>query len=173
MRPARAKLAIAAILGLVTAAAGCGPSHSSAAAGSSSAPSATPAPAPTTSPAPVAGVTYPGVIADCTSAPAQRLSIRPAFIVLACADNGLGVQKLAWATWGASTATGQGTLWEHICVPYCAASAKSAYYPVTVTLSQVKTSALGQWFSKLTLTWRGKPPPVTTPDAFPLDAPES
>ena len=93
--------------------------------------------------------------------------------MLACADNGLGVQKLAWATWGASTATGQGTFWEHICVPYCAASTKYAYYPVTVTLSQVKNSALGQWFSKLTLTWRGKPPPVTTPDAFPLDAPDS
>jgi hypothetical protein len=92
--------------------------------------------------------------------------------VLACADDGLGVQKLAWTTWGASTATGQGTFWEHVCVPYCAASNTYAYYPATLTLSHVKTSALGWWFTKLTLTWMGKRPSVM-PDAFPLDAPDS
>jgi hypothetical protein len=64
----------------------------------------TPPPAPGASPPPAAGplpvpaVTHPGVIADCTSAPPHRLSIRPATIVLACADDGLGVQKLAWTT---------------------------------------------------------------------------
>ena len=43
-------------------------------------------------------------------------------------------------------------------MPYCAASSYVAYYPVTVTLSQVKTSALGSGSAELTLTWRGKPP---------------
>jgi hypothetical protein len=121
----------------------------------------------------VVGATDPGVIADCTSAPPKQLSIRPATIVLTCADGGLGVQKLAWATWGASTATGRGTFWAHVCTPSCAASGTYAYYPVAVTLSQVKTSARGEWFSKLTVTWPGQRPPGTMPDAFPLDAPDS
>jgi hypothetical protein len=194
------KLTTAAILGMLTAVAvaGCGPGHSNAAASSptgtkvtssvsansplqpataspvptpSSAPPASPP--PTVSSPPVPGATYPGVIADCTGAPPQQLSIRPATIVLTCADGGLGVQKLAWTTWGASTATGRGTFWIHVCVPYCAASRTYAYYPVAVTLSQVKASALGKWFSKLTVTWPEKPPSSTMPDAFPLDAPDS
>lgn len=205
MRTARTKLAVAVAAGLLTAVAGCGPGHSSTAAGSrptakttpavpagsptqpaapSSAPAtaspvATPPVATTTGPPPAAssppvpGSTYPGVIADCTSAPPHRLSIRPAAIVLACADNGLGVQQLTWTAWGASTATGQGTFWEHVCTPYCAASSKYAHFPVSVTLSRVKTSAQGQWFSRLTVTWQGKRPSGTMPDVFPLEAPGS
>jgi len=91
--------------------------------------------------------------------------------VLTCADAGLGLQGLTWTRWGASAATGQGTVWEHVCTPSCAASGTYAYYPVAVALSRVKSSAREKWFSQLTVSWLAKPPPGPVPAAFPLDAP--
>jgi hypothetical protein len=44
------------------------------------------------------------------SAPPYPLSVRPATITLACADNGLGIQHMTWTSWTADAATGQGTL---------------------------------------------------------------
>jgi hypothetical protein len=110
------------------------------------------------------------VVADCTSAPPYRLSTRPGTITLACADDGLGVQDMTWGTWAASAATGQGKLWEKLCVPNCA-EGKTGTYPVAVTLSAVRSSASGPWFSRLTVSWEGQRPPGTTPSSFPLPKP--
>lgn len=123
----------------------------------------TPPPSPA-SPAPSATLPVPGVVADCIRAP-QQLSIRPAVITLACADDGLGVTNMTWTSWTTSAATGTGTLWEKLCKPNCA-DGQIGTYPVAVTLSAVKTSSQGPWFSRLTVTWEATRPPNQTPDSF-------
>jgi hypothetical protein len=103
------------------------------------------------------------VVADCTgpASVARQASTRPSSITLACADNGIGVQAVNWATWTSSGATGQGTLWLKLCQPNCA-TGKIAHYPVGVTLSDVQGPASGQWFRHLTITW-GSPRPSPLP----------
>ena len=88
----------------------------------------------------------------------------------ACADGGIGVEKMTWSNWTASSATGQGTFWENLCKPNCA-TGTIATYPVTVTLSAVRTSSHGQWFSLMTITWKANRPPNQTPSRLPLPAP--
>jgi hypothetical protein len=100
------------------------------------------------------------VVADCVGPAATR----PSIIRLTCADDGIGVQGVDWVTWTRSGATGHGTLWLNLCKPNCA-TGKFAYYPVGVTLSDVRASAHGQWFRYLTITWgspRPSPLPVST-----------
>ena len=153
---------VAAILGARLAAAACAGSAASTADGSHPATPTTSAPsypgttvpspvtarpasaAPTTSPAPSA-TPLPGV-ADCVGAP-NRLRVRPANITLACADNGWGVEKMAWTSWTTSAAMGRGTFWEKLCKPSCADS-RIGTYPAAVTLSAVKTSSQGPRFSR-------------------------
>lgn len=106
------------------------------------------------------------MVADCAKAP-DTLRLRPGYIVIACADGGLGVEKLTWTRWGTITATGQGELYENLCQPNCA-EGKFGTYPVLVRLSRVKTSARGAYFSELSVTWEGRRPPNSTSDSFPL-----
>jgi hypothetical protein len=110
------------------------------------------------------------VVADCAAAAPYSLSREPSSITLACADDGIGVQDMLWMSWTATAAKGSGLLWEKLCVPDCAAG-KVGYYPVVVTLSLVRASAKGQWFSELTVSWQGSRPPNQTPEAFTLTPP--
>jgi hypothetical protein len=99
-----------------------------------------------------------GVVADCVTAP-HGLSTRPAAIVLACADDGFGLEDMTWTSWTKARAAGQGTFRENLCQPSCAAGS-TATYPVAVTLSAVKASSIGPWFSLVTFTWKkGSRPP--------------
>jgi hypothetical protein len=126
------------------------------------------APTPTTSP-PV----HPKVISDCTAPPptAQQSTVKPTSIVLACADNGLGVEILTWTTWTANTATGTGKVWEKNCVPNCA-QGTVGYYPATITLSTVvNTASDGPLFSQLTARYQTTGPNGHTTDHFPLPLP--
>ena len=185
---ALSKLALCAVLGL--AAAGC--QGNQAGSGSATAPtapaghasggqstgagSATVATALPTATGPAAGApTLAGladvyVVADCAAAAPYSLSREPSSITIACADAGIGVQDMTWVTWTTTAATGSGLLWEKLCVPDCA-TGKIGYYPVDVTLSAVRASAKGQWFSELTVSWQGSRPPNRTPDAFTLMPP--
>ncbi len=106
------------------------------------------------------------MVADCAARP-DALSREPLSITVACADAGIGVQDMIWMSWTTTTATGSGLLWEKLCVPDCA-TGKIGYYPVDVTLSAVRASAKGRWFSKLTVSWQGRRPPNQTPSAFTL-----
>jgi hypothetical protein len=110
-----------------------------------------------------------GVIADCIVAP-HGLTIRPAAITLACADNGLGLENLTWASWTAASATGRGTLRENLCQPSCA-DGKTGTYPVAVILSAVRISSQGPWFSRVTFTWTGTRPPDPPENPLPLPPP--
>jgi hypothetical protein len=111
-------------------------------------------------------------VADCTSAPPYRLSVRPGSITLACADDGLGVEKVIWSSWTTSAAAGTGLFWEKLCQPNCA-DGKTGYYRARVRLSAVQESAQGPWFSRLIVTWQSTAPPPTTPDSYRLTPPDS
>lgn len=187
MKHAFSAFVLCAVLGVAIA--GCQGSQASSAAAPGSATAAAPptataaapsAPAsPTGTAAPPAAAPTPtataladaGVVSAC-DAPPHLLSREPSVIILACADAGIGVQDLTWTSWTASSATGQGVLWENECVPTasCGAS-KYSRYPVAVTLSAVKASAQGPWFSRLTVTWKDGRPPNQTPDTFSLEGP--
>ena len=110
------------------------------------------------------------VVADCAAAAPYALSREPASITLTCADAGIGVQDILWTSWTSSAATGSGLLWEKLCLPDCA-TGKIGYYPVDVTLTTVRASAKGPWFSELTVSWQGSRPPNRTPDTFTLMPP--
>ena len=115
-----------------------------------------------------------GVVANCDDAEPHPLSRRPSSIVLACADAGIGVQDLTWTGWKPASATGRGVFWENECVPTASCgSAQFSRYPVTVTLSAVKASTDGPWFSRLTVTWEAGRPANQTPDSFTLTPPGS
>ena len=109
------------------------------------------------------------MVANCAAAP-RDLSREPLSITLACADAGIGVRDMLWMSWTPTTATGSGLLWEKLCVPDCA-TGKIGYYPVDVTLSAVRSSAKGHWFSELRVSWQGSRPPNQTPDTFELMPP--
>jgi hypothetical protein len=161
--------AACALLGLSLTMAGCGAGNASSLGSPQATPKAAPASTTTTPPAPFA-VTR--VVADCTSALPYRLSLRPAAIALACADNGWGVEDMTWTSWTASVATGHGMFWDKLCEPSCAAG-KIGTYPVAVTLSAAKTSPRGQWFSLLTVTWEAAKPPRPAPGSFRLTPPRT
>jgi hypothetical protein len=118
---------------------------------------ATTAPAPASS-APAPAAALPGVVADCTT----TATIKPSAIVLACADDGAGVQGMTWTSWTATSATGTGTFYEKLCQPSCAAG-KVGTYPVKATLSNVQTSSRGAWFGSVTFTWGSPQPPAPLP----------
>jgi hypothetical protein len=156
-------------------------SGQSAGAGSAAAPHAAsatralPATVPPAAPTAAAQSAVPGladvyVVADCAAAAPYTLSREPVSITLACADAGIGVQDMLWSSWTARAATGSGLLWEKLCVPDCA-TGTVGYYPVDVTLSAVRASAKGQWFSALRVSWQGSRPPNQTPDTFTLMPP--
>jgi hypothetical protein len=176
--PSRKTLAASALLGLAVTLTACGqhtaasPSHPATTSTTAPAPvaatsPASPSPAP---PPPAAARPLPGVVAQCNSALPLRLSVKPAVISLACADDGWGVERMSWANWTGTTATGQGTFWEKLCHPNCA-EGKIGTYPVAVTLSELKTSPAGPWFRRLTVSWEGARPPGIIPPSFSLMPP--
>ncbi len=179
MRQTLSKLALCAVLGLAMA--GCHGNQAGSAAESRS-PTATgsaaqalpapvrPATATATAAPAAAGLADVYVVADCAAAAPSPPSREPVSITLACADAGIGVQDMLWMSWTATAATGTGLLWEKLCVPDCA-NGKMGYYPVAVTLSAVRASAKGHWFSELTVSWQGSRPPNQTPDTFTLMPP--
>ena len=166
-------LAVCAVLGFSLAVTACHSGGTAAGRGSGTASSPAVSPQSHASPSatPVAPAPVPRVVADCSKAP-ETLRVRPTGIVIACADGGLGFEKLTWARWGTSGATGQGELYENQCQPDCA-EGKFATYPVLVALSRVKTSPQGAYFSEVTVTWEGRRPPNSTPHSFPLMPPRT
>jgi hypothetical protein len=56
-----------------------------------------------------------------------KLRVRPASVVLACADGNFSVSKLAWTGWGQAFAAGRGTGSLNDCKPYGAAGHFHSY----------------------------------------------
>jgi hypothetical protein len=69
---------------------------------------------------------------------AHQPQVRPASIVVACADANFYVDHLRWKAWGARVATAAGTAHQNDCKPNCAAG-HFRTFPLTVRLSRVVT----------------------------------
>ena len=86
---------------------------------------------------------------------------RPTSIVIYCADGNGFLTGLHWSTWGASSATGTGTLHLNDCTPNCAAG-KFKTYAATAKLSAPKACKGATVFTKLEWTQVGKKPATMT-----------
>jgi hypothetical protein len=97
------------------------------------------------------------LVGDCTHS-----QIKPAQIVLACADANAVVLHVKWRSFGAAKAAGTGTYSVNGCTPNCAAGAFKNY-PVKLTASDAKHCADGDVddYMSLLLAFVGTPPPAT------------
>ena len=116
--------------------------------------------------------TLPAVIWECTSPPplGQQSTVKPTSIVIACADNGIGVDKLAWTNWTTTAAVGTGRVWENNCVPNCATGTIRSY-PASITLSRVADTSEGPLFTHLTAVYHPVGPLGRTIGQFQLPSP--
>jgi hypothetical protein len=96
--------------------------------------------------------------------------VEPTLITVACADGGIGVEKLVWTSWTQSNAVGNGEVWENDCTPDCA-SGTTHTYPATMSLSDVETTTSGRLFTQLAIVYRGTGPDGHTSDQFSLPLP--
>jgi hypothetical protein len=98
------------------------------------------------------------VVLDC----GQR-QVRPGRYVLACADDGIGLQGLHWTSWTAELASGYGTLYENDCTPNCA-DGHVHHYRALATLwgsATVPGHPGDRRYTRLTVIFPGKHrPPV-------------
>jgi len=72
------------------------------------------------------------VVGNCT-----KSQVRPASIIIACADANLQLTHLKWSSFGGATAAATGSYYVNDCTPDCAAG-KFHSYPIRVTLSGAK-----------------------------------
>ena len=77
----------------------------------------------------------PGGVSNCLT---KSVKVRPAGIVVACADDGFYLTGLKWAAWTQTAAHGTGTAHVNDCNPYCAAGHFHTY-PVAVRLFKPAT----------------------------------
>lgn len=74
---------------------------------------------------------------------AHQAQVRPASIVIACADANFYVDHLRWTTWGARGAVGKGIAHRNDCTPNCAAGHFHSS-AMTVRLSKVVMCVKGR-----------------------------
>lgn len=115
----------------------------------------------------------------CTAAPASgqagevRLgtcdrssSVRPASVILTCADAGLTADDLTWDAWGTRRATALGTASVNNCDPDCANGTRDEY-PIALTADRIETCRTGtRRYTRVRYDWPQESP-------FPPDAPGS
>jgi hypothetical protein len=130
---------------------GTGAPSSATAAASSSAPASG---GSTATPVPVDG---PFVVWNCENKP----EVRPASLVLACADGSDRMLDMHWANWVPGSATGTGVQSVNDCTPDCAVG-HFRNYPVDIKLTGSDKAGPNEPFAytKITLTYTG-PRPVT------------
>jgi hypothetical protein len=87
-----------------------------------------------------------------------RPEVRPATLILACADANDQAVKLVWTKWTAAGAYARGTDTWNTCVPYCAASKTWDKTAANFTLSDPVKTPAGWLFEKLVVHITGKAP---------------
>jgi hypothetical protein len=98
------------------------------------------------------------VVLNCDGKP----EVKPGTIVLACADDGLGLEHLHWTKWTSHGAVGRGTFWEHLCVPDCV-DGRIVHMPARVILqgsAAVKGHPRDRQYTRLTAVFPHKRPTV-------------
>ncbi len=116
--------------------------------------------------APLAAGASPRTVPDCLGRPV----VKPAEVVLACADAGLGVRKISWLGWGSAVTAGVGTAFANDCTPNCAAGHFHTYRAVLV-LGGSQRCAGRLAYRTAAVAIVGSPPPAwsTAADAtYPL-----
>ena len=97
---------------------------------------------------------------------AHKPQVRPAAIVIACADANFSVDRLRWTSWGSNSATATGRGHRNDCTPNCAAGHFHAF-PMQVRLSHVVTCVQGRReFARISWTIKGKADSETLPCSF-------
>ncbi|HUB76434.1 MAG TPA: hypothetical protein VL977_05220 [Solirubrobacteraceae bacterium] len=90
---------------------------------------------------------------DCT-----KSQVRPAVVVLACADGNAYVNHIAWTSFGGATGAGSGSYVLNDCTPNCAGG-KFHSYPVKFTLSNAKRCPDGHDdYRRMAITFTGARP---------------
>lgn len=114
-----------------------------------------------------AATSVPTVPTDCVH---QR--VRPARIVIACADGNFALTRLSWTSWTRRHAVATGTAVINLCDPTCAGG-RFASFPVNVELRRPRRCPNGDLqFHRALLTYRGRRPPgARRHDVVPLACP--
>jgi hypothetical protein len=87
---------------------------------------------------------------------AHKPQVRPASIVIACADANFYVDHLRWKSWGKTIAVALGRGHQNDCTPNCAAGHFHAF-PMNVRLSHVVSCVKGRHeFARIAWTVKGK-----------------
>jgi hypothetical protein len=100
----------------------------------------------------VAGATI--ALPDCLGKP----KVKPAEVVLACADANFGVRKLRWTGWGSSFAAATGTAYANDCTPNCAAGHFHSYQAVLVASGSQRCASGGRAYARVTVAFVGPSP---------------
>lgn len=96
----------------------------------------------------------PQALPDCLGKP----RVRPAEVVLACADANFGVRKLRWTGWGSAFAAAIGVAYANDCTPYCAAGHMHAYQAVIVASGTQRCPNGTTAYSRVTVAFVGRSP---------------
>ncbi len=104
---------------------------------------------------------HPTALPNCLGKP----TVRPASVVLACADANFGLKKLSWIGWGGARAAATGTAYANDCTPNCAAGHFHDYVAVIVVDGAQKCGGRVE-YRRLTIAFAG---PTPYPKAKPAD----
>lgn len=151
---------------------GCGASSQSGPA-SSTAPSTaastpnTPNTAPVVTSSTETAPTTPSATPNVKIAVCNRYAIRPAEIILGCADANTQLQHLTYQVYGPTQATAVGTLHENDCQPNCATGTYHSY-PARAVFDRPQPDGGGVVLSRVTVTFPGAHPPGKSQLTYPL-----
>ena len=94
-----------------------------------------------------------------------KLQVRPASVVLTCADANFAVRKLRWTGWGSAFAAGIGTAVVNDCTPTCVAG-KYHDYRIVLIASGSQRCPTGRAYAQVTYAFIGRAPfPSTAADS--------
>jgi hypothetical protein len=99
---------------------------------------------------------------DCAGKP----TVKPAAVVLACADANFGVRRLRWTGWGESFAAATGVAYANDCKPYCAAGHMHDYQAVLVASGRQTCPGGKPSYRRVTIAFVG---PTPYPKSKPAD----
>jgi hypothetical protein len=91
--------------------------------------------------------------------------VRPASVVLACADANFGVRRLRWSDWGRPTARATGVAYANDCKPFCAAGHFHSYRVLLVASGHQVCHGVASYF-RVRVSFPGATP---FPKAKPAD----
>jgi len=94
---------------------------------------------------------------------AGKTVTKPTSIVITCADAGVSINKIKWASWDLNAAKGTGILSWNTCLPKTCVAGVTVKYPVAITLGGVASGPSLSVFSKVNVAFpKGGPASLET-----------